>query len=91
MLRNSADVRYQLCYVSSFILMNLAHSATRENALRNKALLGEWRDTLRTQARAWPLARLATMRMDAVFWKGLDSAIHGVGPDSLAMMLLKEG
>lgn len=71
--------------------MNLAHSATRENALRNKALLGEWRDTLRTQARAWPLARLATMRMDAVFWKGLDSAIHGVGPDSLAMMLLKEG
>lgn len=59
-------------------------------AMRNKALLGKWRDTLRIQARAWPLARLAAMRLDAVFWKGLALTIHGAGPDSPAIKLLKE-
>lgn len=59
-------------------------------AVRNKALLSKWRDTLRIQARAWPLARLAAMRLDAVFWKGLSLAIHGAGPESPAIQLLKE-
>ena len=79
-----------MCYVSTFLLLNFAQSATREMAMRNKALLGKWRDTLRTVARAWPLARLAAMRLDAVFWKGLSSVIHGAGADSPAIMLLEE-
>ncbi|SPN97349.1 uncharacterized protein DNG_00863 [Cephalotrichum gorgonifer] len=82
--------RFQLCYVSTFILLNLAQSATKEMALRNKALLDKWRDTLRIQARAWPLARLAAMRLDAIFWKGVSSVIHGAGPDSPAVLLLNE-
>lgn len=44
---------------------------------------------LRTQSRAWPLARLATIRLDAIFWKGLPSVIHGTGPDSPASLSLK--
>lgn len=59
-------------------------------AVKNKALLDKWRDTLRIQARAWPLARLAAMRLDASFWKGISSVIHGAGPDSPAIRLLKE-
>ncbi|KAH8168720.1 fungal specific transcription factor domain-containing protein [Sarocladium implicatum] len=82
--------RYQLCYVSTLILLILAQSATTEIALRNKALLDKWRDTLRIQARAWPLARLAAMRLDASFWKGISSVIHGAGSDSPALRLLKE-
>lgn len=83
-------VRYQLCYVSSFILLNLAQSPTMEIAVRNKSLLNKWRDTLRTQARAWPLARLAAVRLDAVFWKGLAAAVHGSGVDSPATNLFKD-
>lgn len=86
----SLDVRYNLCYVSSFILLNFSQSTTAAIAVRNKALLSKWRDTLRIQARAWPLARLAAMRLDAVFWKGLALAIHGSGPESPAIKLLKE-
>ncbi|KUJ13709.1 uncharacterized protein LY89DRAFT_687098 [Mollisia scopiformis] len=82
--------RYQLCYISSLILLSFAQSPTTGIAHQNKALLGKWRNTLRAQARAWPLARLATMRLDAVFWKGLSAVIHGTGPDSPAMSLLKE-
>ncbi len=59
-------------------------------AVRNKALLSKWRDTLRIQGRAWPLARLAAMRLDAVFWKGLSSVVHGAGPDSPALVLLND-
>lgn len=84
------DVRYQLCYVSTFILMNLAQSPKHEMAVRYQTLLGKWRTTLRIQARAWPLARLATIRLDAIFWKGLSAVVHGAGPDSPAMMLLKD-
>lgn len=86
----SQDVRYKLCYVSRFILLNFSQSTTKDMAVRNKALLGRWRDTLRIQARAWPLTRLATMRLDAVFWKGLVLAIHGARPESPAVQLLKE-
>ncbi|ATY66976.1 fungal specific transcription factor domain [Cordyceps militaris] len=82
--------RYQLCYVSTLLLLILAQSATREMAVRNKTLLDKWRDTLRMQARAWPLARLAAMRLDASFWKGISSVIHGAGPESPAVQLLKE-
>lgn len=70
--------------------MNLAQSATKEMAIRNMSLLSKWRDTLRIQGRAWPLARLATMRLDAIFWRGLSAAIHGAGPDSPAVLLVKE-
>jgi hypothetical protein len=70
--------------------MNLAQSPTREIAARTLSLLNKWRNTLRIQARAWPLARLAAMRLDAVFWKGLSTAVHGAGPDSPAITLLRE-
>ncbi|KEY71702.1 hypothetical protein S7711_02931 [Stachybotrys chartarum IBT 7711] len=82
--------RYQLCYISTFVLLNLAQSTTNEMAVKYRALLGKWRDTLRIQAQAWPLARLAAMRLDAIFWKGLSSVVHGAGPDSPAVMLFKE-
>lgn len=69
--------------------MNLIQSTTEEMATRNKSLLGKWRDTLRTQARAWPLARLAAVRLDAIFWKGLSTVVHSAGPDSPAVQLFK--
>lgn len=83
-------VRYQLCYVSTFILTNLAQSSTKEMAVRFMSLLSKWRDTLRIQARAWPLARLAAMRLDAIYWKGVSTVVHGAGPDSPAVLLIKE-
>ncbi|KAJ5586924.1 uncharacterized protein N7459_002689 [Penicillium hispanicum] len=82
--------RYQVCYLSTFILLCFAHSPSRANAEQNRSLLVKWRDTIRTQSRAWPLARLATIRLDAAFWKGLTSVVHGTGPESPAMRLLKE-
>lgn len=69
--------------------MNLAQATTHDMAVRYQTLLNKWRSTLRIQARAWPLARLAAMRLDAIFWKGLSSVVHGAGPDSPAVMLLK--
>ncbi|KAB5562894.1 fungal-specific transcription factor domain protein, partial [Coniochaeta sp. 2T2.1] len=83
-------VRYQLCYVSTFVLTNLAQSSTKEMAVRFISLLSKWRDTLRIQARAWPLARLAAMRLDAIYWKGVSTVVHGAGPDSPAVQLIKE-
>ncbi|KIW03589.1 uncharacterized protein PV09_05343 [Verruconis gallopava] len=82
--------RYQLCYFSSLILMTITQSPTIEIARRSKALLDQWRDTLRTQSRAWPLARLATIRLDAALWKGLSFITRGSGENSPASSLLKQ-
>lgn len=70
--------------------MNLVQSPSKESATRNRILLNKWKDTLRVQSRVWPLAKLATIRLDATFWKGLSLVAHGSGPDSPATMLLKE-
>ncbi|KAH8682589.1 fungal-specific transcription factor domain-containing protein [Xylariales sp. PMI_506] len=83
-------VRYHMCYISSFILMNFTQSLTRETAVRNKDLLSKWRNILRTQSRVWPLARLATIRLDAAFWRGLPLIVHGAGPESPAFQLIQE-
>uniref|UniRef100_A0A093UYT5 Transcriptional activator protein DAL81 n=1 Tax=Talaromyces marneffei PM1 TaxID=1077442 RepID=A0A093UYT5_TALMA len=66
------------------------HSPTKEIATQNRALLNRWRETLRAQSQVWPLARLATIRLDAAFWKGLSLVIHGAGPESQAALLIKE-
>jgi hypothetical protein len=70
--------------------MNLVQSPSKESATRNRILLSRWKDTLRVQSRAWPLAKLATIRLDATLWKGLSLVAHGSGPDSPATILLKE-
>lgn len=70
--------------------MSFAQSATHDMAARYQALLDRWRQTLRIQARAWPLARLAAMRLDAITWKGVSTVVHGAGPDSPAMALLQQ-
>lgn len=84
------DVRYHICYISSFILMNFTRSVSRESAVRNKALLIKWRNILRTQSGVWPLAKLATIRLDAALWKGLPFIVHGIGPNSPAFQLVNE-
>lgn len=58
--------------------------------MRYRDLLTLWRDTLRNQARAWPLARLATIRLDAIYWKGLPAAVLGAGSESPAVLLLRD-
>lgn len=60
-----------------------------EIAQQNNELLNTWRKTLRTQSRAWPLARLATIRLDAAVWKGLSLAVHGAGEDSPAVLVTR--
>ena len=68
--------------------MNLAQSSTHTLAARYLSLLDQWRRTLRIQAHAWPPARLAAMRLDAITWKGVSTVIQGAGSDSPAMELL---
>lgn len=82
--------RHQLCYVAPFLLMNLAQSPTEPMAARCLSLLDEWRRTLRIVGRAWPLARLAAMRLDAITWKGIETVVHGAGQDSPAMALIRQ-
>lgn len=70
--------------------MTLTQAPTKDIAMRSKALLDEWQVTLRTLGRAWPLARLAAIRLDAAVWKGLKFVVHGAGEGSPAFALVKE-
>jgi hypothetical protein len=67
--------------MSTFILLLFVKSSSMETATENKQLLEKWRSTLRTQARAWPVFKLAAIRLDAIFWAGLEK-VSWVGMDS---------
>jgi hypothetical protein len=59
-----------------------------EMASQNKALLERWREIIRAQARAWPVLKLAAIRLDAIFFAGLEKVVNWVGMDSPAQILL---
>lgn len=61
-----------------------------EMVVESKQLLEKWRDTIRIQARAWPVLKLAVIRLDAVFWKGLEKSSSWVGMKSPAQILLSQ-
>ncbi|KAI1623132.1 fungal-specific transcription factor domain-containing protein [Exophiala viscosa] len=82
--------RYQLSYMTNFALLLFVQSPSMAAAKENKLLLDKWRGTVRMQSRAWPVLRLAAMRLDAVVWKGLDHIVSWAGKDSPAEILLRK-
>jgi hypothetical protein len=58
-------------------------------ATENKALVDKWRNTVRLQARAWPVLRLAAMRLDAICWKGLVKTVTWADKECPAELLLR--
>ena len=81
------DTRYQLSYMTNFALLLFVQSSSMAVTRENKLLLDKWRNTVRMQSRAWPVLKLAVMRLDAVVWKGLDSIVSWAGKDSPAEVL----
>jgi hypothetical protein len=61
-----------------------------EMASQNKALLEKLREIIRAQARAWPVLKLAAIRLDAIFFAGLEKVVNWVGMDSPAQILLTQ-
>ncbi len=84
------DTRYQLSYMTNFALLLFVQSPSMAVAKENKLLLDKWRITVRMQSRAWPVLKLAVMRLDAVVWKGLDHIVSWAGKDSPAEILLRK-
>lgn len=84
------DTRYQLSYMTNFALLLFVQSPSMSVAKENKILLDKWRSTIRMQSRAWPVLKLAVMRLDAVLWKGLDNIVTWAGKDSPAEILLRK-
>ncbi|KAK7902282.1 hypothetical protein LTR67_001927 [Exophiala xenobiotica] len=82
--------RYQLSYMTNFALLLFVQSPSMAIAKENKLLLDKWRITVRMQSRAWPVLKLAVMRLDAVVWKGLDHIVSWAGKDSPAEILLRK-
>ncbi|KIW57767.1 hypothetical protein PV05_02327 [Exophiala xenobiotica] len=82
--------RYQLSYMTNFALLLFVQSPSMAVAKENKLLLDKWRITVRMQSRAWPVLKLAVMRLDAVVWKGLDHIVSWAGKDSPAEILLRK-
>lgn len=85
-----SDTRYQLSYMSNFAMLLFVQSPTDEVARENKTLLEKWRNTIRMQSRAWPVLKLAVMRLNAIVWTGLDQIVGWAGKDSPAARLLQE-
>lgn len=84
------DTRYQLSYMTNFALLLFVQSPSIAAAMENKLLLDKWRSTVRMQSRAWPVLKLALMRLDAVLWIGLDHIVTWAGKESPAEIMLRK-
>ncbi|KAH8806111.1 fungal-specific transcription factor domain-containing protein [Xylogone sp. PMI_703] len=81
--------RYQISYITNFVLLIFVQSPTLDTAIKNKDLVEKWRNTVRFQARAWQVLKLAAMRLDAIYWKGLDKTVTWAGKGSPAEIVLR--
>jgi hypothetical protein len=61
--------------MSNFAMLLFVQSPSIEAARENKSLVDKWRSTIRMQSRAWPVLKLAVMRLDAMNWKGLNQIV----------------
>lgn len=68
-----AYTRHCLCYPGLFCYMLGLQQAEPHMVASDRALLGTWRNMLRTRVQSWPLLRFAIVKVDALFWKKLDT------------------
>lgn len=66
-----AFTRHCLAYPGMFSYM-LAQQRSEEHMItHDQNLLAIWRKALRTRVQSWPLLRFALVKIDAIYWKGV--------------------
>ena len=65
-------MRTCFCYPGQFAFMLHFRRHESDLASLSQKMLITWRQILRTKAQSWPILRLATLTVDAIFWKKLD-------------------
>jgi hypothetical protein len=70
-----AYTRHCLSYPGLFCFMLSTQKAEPHMAAFDRGLLDTWRRTLRTRVQSWPLLRFAIVKVDAIYWKGLQRPV----------------
>ncbi|KAH6693870.1 fungal-specific transcription factor domain-containing protein [Plectosphaerella plurivora] len=70
-----AYTRHCLSYPGLFCFMLSTQRAEPHMAAFDRRLLDTWRRTLRTRVQSWPLLRFAIVKVDAIYWKGLQRPV----------------
>ncbi|PNY23683.1 Transcriptional activator protein DAL81 [Tolypocladium capitatum] len=68
-----AYTRHCFCYPGLFCYMLCLQQKEPHMMSYDRDLLATWRNMLRTRVQSWPLLRFAIVKVDAIFWKKLDS------------------
>lgn len=70
-----AYTRHCLSYPGLFCYMLTLQRSEPHMASFDRGLLDTWRKTLRTRVQSWPLLRFAIVKVDAIYWKGLQEPV----------------
>lgn len=66
--------RHCLSYPGLFCYMLSLQRTQPDMKEHDRNLLATWRKTLRTRLQSWPLLRFAIVKVDAIYWKGVQGA-----------------
>jgi hypothetical protein len=69
-----AYTRHCLSFPGLFCYMLSLQRSEPEMAPQDHALLATWRKILRTRVQSWPLLRFAIVKVDAIYWKGIQQS-----------------
>lgn len=61
--------------MSNFVVLLYAQAPTQQHANRSKQLAEQWREILRAQSKSFEQVKLGLLRLDSIFWIGLDEIL----------------
>lgn len=62
--------------MSNFVVLLYAQAPTQENAVVSRELTEQWREILRSQSKSFEQIKLGLLRLDSIFWIGLDEILR---------------
>lgn len=69
-----AYTRHCLSFPGLFCYMVSLQRSELDMASHDHSLLATWRKILRTRVQSWPLLRFAIVKVDAIYWKGIQQS-----------------
>jgi hypothetical protein len=67
--------------MSNFVVLLYAQAPTQQHAISSRQLAEQWREILKSQSKSFEQIKLGLLRLDSIFWIGLDEILKDPTPE----------
>lgn len=74
-LTSKIGLRIGFSTMSNFVVLLYAQAPTQHHAILARKLAEQWRGVLKSQSKSFEQMKLGLLRLDSIFWIGLDEIL----------------